>query len=285
MVVLLSLVEGNAEQAIRQSVTVVVPPEHDSVDEEVLEAWVELIDWLVVDWLLVSELDFCVEVVGLLVPGSLLLSDLPSSSTTGGLLQSLNKGMQGISKLGRLGSSQTTAVTLGRPQITTGPPHVGHQITGTTVVEDSLPLVVVNQELAESPLLVINSVEKLSGTVVIVDVATEVPDTDAPDDEVVEDCVLWLVDPELVDPPEDVLLATVAVDCGEADVPVVLGVVVVVLPLLLHELVDADFVDVLVLIVELRLLLVELCSVDDFALLDDFELLLEVLFQLDVELL
>lgn len=89
-------------------------------------------------------------------------------------MQSLSKGMQGISKLGRLGSSQTTAVLLGRPQITTAPPHSRHQITGTTVEEVAPPLLVVSQEFAESPVLVIKSVEKLSGTVVIVD--TDVPD-------------------------------------------------------------------------------------------------------------
>jgi hypothetical protein len=54
----------------------------------------------------------------LLVVGSLLLSDFLSSSATGGLEQSLNRGMQGISKLGRLGNSQITAVRLGRFQIT-----------------------------------------------------------------------------------------------------------------------------------------------------------------------
>lgn len=81
--------------------------------------------------------------------------------------------MHGISKLGRLGNSQTTAVKLGRFQMMTGPPHPGHQITGTTVVELSLPLLVVSQELAVSPLLVINSVEKLAGTVVIVDIDTD----------------------------------------------------------------------------------------------------------------
>lgn len=44
----------------------------------------------------------------------------------------------------------------------------------------------VSQELAESPLLVINSVEKLSGTVVIVEIATEVSDVDVADRVLVE---------------------------------------------------------------------------------------------------
>lgn len=100
--------------------------------------------------------------VDLLASGSLLLSGLTPSSATGGLVQSLNTGMQGISKLGRLGSSQTTAVLLGRPQITTGSPHPGHQITGTIVEEVALPLLVVSQELAESPLLVISILSKSS---------------------------------------------------------------------------------------------------------------------------
>ena len=124
--------------------------------------------------------------VDLPASGLLLLSGLPSSSATGGVLQSLKRGIQGISKLGRLGSSQTTAVTLGSPQITTGPPHPGHQITGTIVDKVSLPLLVVSQELAESPLLLINSVEKLSGTVVIVEIATEVADIDLADRVLVE---------------------------------------------------------------------------------------------------
>jgi len=66
---LLPLVDGKAEQATLQSVTVVLPPEQDSDDEdvlvvlellEVLEAWVELVDLLVVDSPWVSELDFWV---------------------------------------------------------------------------------------------------------------------------------------------------------------------------------------------------------------------------------
>lgn len=66
---LLPLVDGNAEQATLQSVTVVLPPEQDSDDEdvlvvlellEVLEAWVELVDLIVVDSPWVSELDFWV---------------------------------------------------------------------------------------------------------------------------------------------------------------------------------------------------------------------------------
>ena len=249
---LLSLVDGNAEQATLQSVTVVVPPEHHSDDEdvlavlellEVLVAWVELVDLLVVDSLSVSELGFCVEVVDLLPSGSLLLSGPPSSSATGGVVQSLEEGIQGISKLGRLGSSQTTAVALGRPQITTGPPHPGHQITGTTVDEVSLPLLVVSQELADSPLLVINSVEKLSGTVVIVDIVTEVPDVDVADCVLLEAHELWLVDLEPVHAPDDVLLAIVEVECGEADVPVALAV--------LFELVDEDVFDVVELVAEL----------------------------------
>jgi hypothetical protein len=212
--------DGIAEQATLQSVTVVVPAEHDSEDEDVLDVLevLEVLELLVV----------CVEVVD-------LLCGLLSSSGTGGLEQSLNIGIQGISKLGRLGNSQTTAVMLGRFQITTAPPHPGHQITGTTVDELSLPLLVVSQELAESPVLVINSVEKLAGTVVIVDTVTEVPDTDGADCVLLEAHVLWLV--ELVDVLDDVLLAMVEVDCGEADIAVVLDFAVVVPPLLLHELV------------------------------------------------
>lgn len=66
---LLPLVDGKAEQATLQSVTVVLPPEQDSDDEdvlvvlellEVLEAWVELVDLIVVDSPWVSELDFWV---------------------------------------------------------------------------------------------------------------------------------------------------------------------------------------------------------------------------------
>ena len=63
MTMLLSMVDGNAEQATLQSVTVVVPPEQDSDDEDVLvvlellellEGWDELIDLLVVDAPMVS---------------------------------------------------------------------------------------------------------------------------------------------------------------------------------------------------------------------------------------
>lgn len=245
---LLPLVDGNAEQATLQSVTVVVPPEQDSDEEDVLVV-LELLE--VLEVLEVPEvLEAWVELVDLLLVGSLLLSGLPSSSATGGLVQSLNKGMQGISKLGRLGSSQTTAVLLGRPQITTGPPHPGHQITGTIVEEVALPLLVVSQELAESPLLVINSVEKLSGAVVIVDVATEVPDVDVADRMLVEAHWLWLVDWEPVHASDDVLLAIVEVDCGEADVPVVLVV--------LFELVDAYVQDVMEDVTEVDV------RVDDF---------------------
>lgn len=69
MTMLLPLVDGKAEQATLQSVTVVLPPEQDSDDEdvlvvlellEVLEAWVELVDLIVVDSPWVSELDFWV---------------------------------------------------------------------------------------------------------------------------------------------------------------------------------------------------------------------------------
>ena len=94
----------------------------------------------------------------------------------------------------------------------------------------------VSQELAESPLLVISSVEKLSGTVVIVDIATEVPDVEVAERVLVEAYGLWLVDWEPVHAPDDVLLTIVEVDCGEAGVPVVLVV--------LFELVDADVQDV-----------------------------------------
>ena len=45
---------------------------------------------------------------------------------------------------------------------------------------------------------------------------------------------------------DDVLLAIVEVDRGEADVAVLLDFAVVVLPLLLHELVDEEDVDLLV---------------------------------------
>ena len=78
--------------------------------------------------------------------------------------------------------------------MTIGPPHPGHQITGTTVVELSLPLLVVSQELAVSPLLVINSVEKLAGTVVIVDIDVEAPGADDVDCVLLVAPVLWLVD-------------------------------------------------------------------------------------------
>lgn len=52
----------------------------------------------------------------------------------------------------------------------TAPPHLGHHITGTTVVEVSLAPVVVSQVLADMSLAVISFVEALSGIVVIVDV-------------------------------------------------------------------------------------------------------------------
>lgn len=45
---------------------------------------------------------------------------------------------------------------------------------------------------------------------------------------------------------DDVLVAIVGVDCGEAGVEVVLDFDVVVPPLLLHELVDTEDVDLLV---------------------------------------
>jgi hypothetical protein len=45
MVVLPPLVEGNAEQATRQSVTVVVPAEQDPVDEDLLDV-LELLEEL-----------------------------------------------------------------------------------------------------------------------------------------------------------------------------------------------------------------------------------------------
>ena len=54
---------------------------------------------------------------------------------------------------------------------------------------------------------------------------------------------LWLVDLEPVHAPDDVLLAIVEVECGEADVPVVL--------VLLFELVDEDVFDVVELVAEL----------------------------------
>jgi hypothetical protein len=54
------------------------------------------------------------------------------------------------------------------------------------------------------------------------------------------------MDWELVDMLDDVLVAIVEVDCGEADVPAVLGFDFVAPPLLPHELVDVHDVDLLV---------------------------------------
>lgn len=78
--------------------------------------------------------------------------------------------MQGSSKVGRPGSLHIISGMLGRCQTMTAPPHLGHHMTGTTVVEVSLAPVVVSQVLTDISLAVISSVEALSGIVVIVDV-------------------------------------------------------------------------------------------------------------------
>jgi len=91
MVAVLSEVDWNAEQATRQSVAVVVSPEHDSSDD----------DALVVLALLVVSSGF--ELVPLLLSGLSVTLGPFSSSTVGGSLQSLNIGLQGSSNSGRPG--------------------------------------------------------------------------------------------------------------------------------------------------------------------------------------
>jgi hypothetical protein len=95
----------------------------------------------------------------------------------------------------------------GRPKIAMFPPHAAHQFTGTIVDELWPALLVVSHELLVAPVSVINSVEKLSGTVVIVVVGAS--ESESVDIEDVEDS-------EPVHDPGDVLLATVAVGLGEA---------------------------------------------------------------------
>jgi hypothetical protein len=76
MTILLSLVDGNAEQVTLQSVAEVVPAEQDLVDVDV-------------------------EVDDLLSSGLLVTSDSSPSSDSGGLEHLLRRGMQGILNLGR----------------------------------------------------------------------------------------------------------------------------------------------------------------------------------------
>lgn len=83
------------------------------------------------------------------------------------------RGLQEISNSGRPGKSQATAVATGSPQTTTPPPQLEQKITGTMVEELCPSLLVVSQELLDIPVRVIISVEKLSGTLVIVDVGVE----------------------------------------------------------------------------------------------------------------
>jgi hypothetical protein len=126
----LPLVDGNAEHATLQSVTVVVPAEHDSVDDDAL---------LVVSVLVLLVLGLVVgsgfELGSLLFSGFCVTSGSFFSSGVGGLSQLLRTGLQEISNSGRPGKSQTTAVATGSPQTITGPPQSEHQITGTTVEE------------------------------------------------------------------------------------------------------------------------------------------------------
>lgn len=125
-----SLVVGNTEQAVLQSVTVVMPPEHDSVDEDALLVVSVLV--VLVPGLVLGP-DF--ELGSLLFSGLCVSSGSFSSPGVGGSSQLPRMGVQGISNSGRPGRSQATAVATGRPQTTTGPPQLEQKITGTIVEE------------------------------------------------------------------------------------------------------------------------------------------------------
>lgn len=136
-------------------------------------------------------------------------------------------GMQGISNVGRLGSFHTIDEIFGRFQITTDPPHPGHQMTGTTVDEVSPSLLVVSQALLDIPLTVIISVEALSGIVVIVEVIDIISELDPEDWSVDEPGKISLDDDNVFDVSDcidDLPLAMAEVARDKGEVPVVFHV-------------------------------------------------------------
>lgn len=136
-------------------------------------------------------------------------------------------GMQGISNVGRLGSFHTIDEIFGRFQITTDPPHPGHQMTGTTVDEVSPSLLVVSQALLDIPLTVIISVEALSGIVVIVEVIDIISELDPEDWSVDEPGKISLDDDNVFDVGDcidDLSLAMAEVARDKGEVPVVFHV-------------------------------------------------------------
>jgi hypothetical protein len=198
-------VDSNAEHATLHSVAVVTPTEQEVVVVE-LDDSLESPDVLGPSDLVGSLDSFgCLDLLG-----SLSSSSSSPESTLGGLLHGwkMGKGMQEISMCGRPGKSpHLTLGHGGRPKIAMFPPHAAQQFTGTIVDELSPALLVVSHELLVAPVSVINTVEKLSGTVVIVVVGAS--ESESVDIEDVEDS-------EPVHDPGDVLLATVAVGLGEA---------------------------------------------------------------------
>lgn len=151
-------------------------------------------------------LSSCIEIEESLRPSSLWTSGSFPSSIVGGLAQSftIGTGTQGTWNSGRLGNLQATSVILGRFQIATGPPHPGHQMTGTTVDELSPSLLVVSQALLEIPLPATTPVETLSGIVVTVDVGIGFA-VSIPEDSVLLGIDSWLDFDEASDDESDTI--------------------------------------------------------------------------------
>lgn len=102
--------------------------------------------------------------------------------------------IHGRSNLGSFGNTEVQSNVTdgigGKFQITTAPPHPGHQITGTIVELSSL--VVVIHVFVVIPLDVISSVDTPVGTVVIVEVTAGVPDAVLEDVEVMDSSVVGI---------------------------------------------------------------------------------------------
>ena len=120
--------------------------------------------------LLASVLDFVVELEDLSSSSS---SSSPSTSSSSSLSSFVSgeqsPGAQGNLNSGKSGHLKRTLVVVTMFQITTAPPHPGHQMTGT-MVELSSSLLVVIHVLVEMSFEVIRLVITPAGIVVIVDV-------------------------------------------------------------------------------------------------------------------
>lgn len=152
----------NAEHATEQSVTVVVPAEQESVEDELLGSDVGVGDG---------------EGRGVFV-GCGPSPFGTSGSTIGGSVHMLSSGMQGSSNAGNSGSFHVILGIGGR-----------FQITGRMVDELWPSLLVVSHPLLVTSVPVIKFVEKLGGTVVIVDVGINASELSVVDPVVLcEDC-------------------------------------------------------------------------------------------------